>query len=365
MKKSLVALAVLAAAGAASAQSSVTLFGIVDATYAIGKGSGAGSSNKTHLTNSGYNSSRLGFRGVEDLGGGMNGGFWLEAGLTNDDGRGAGTSTNNQATGGAIAGLNGGQGLTFNRRSTVSVGGGWGELRLGRDYTPHFWTLTVYDPFGTNGVGTTQTLNSGTGGTTTIRASNSITYLFGHAFNSTYVGGAGFHAAVQYYLGENNKTGAATEKDGNGMSFRVGYGAGPFSVAVASGKTKFSTGDVTTTNFGGNYNLGVADLIAHYNSDKNSLTGVKQTGYLLGALVPVGAGTVRASYSTSKTSAAGSAKSNKIALGYVHNLSKRTALYGTFARVTNKGTAAQALNGAVTAAGNSSTGYDFGVRHAF
>ena len=65
MKKSLVALAVLAASGAAMAQSSVTLFGIVDAAYTKGSGS---VSNKQQLTNSGYNSSRLGFRGVEDLG---------------------------------------------------------------------------------------------------------------------------------------------------------------------------------------------------------------------------------------------------------------------------------------------------------
>ncbi len=363
MKKSLVALAVLAAAGAASAQSSVTLFGIVDATYAIGKGSTA---NRTSLTNSGYNSSRLGFRGVEDLGGGMKAGFWLEAGLTNDDGTGQPTNTNNQATGGPLAGIGGGQGLTFARRSTVSAGGSWGEIRLGRDYTPHFWTLTVYDPFGTNGVGTGQTMNSRAGGATSVRASNSITYLYGHGFNSTYVGGAGFHAAVQYYLGENASNAAGgTSKDGSGTSMRVGYGAGPFSVAFATGTTKFAAGNITTTNFGGNYNLGVADLMAHYHTDKNKTTGAKQTGYLIGANVPMGAGMIRTSYSTSKTSAAGGAKSNKIALGYVHNLSKRTALYGTFARVTNSGGATQSLNGAATAANQNSTGYDFGVRHAF
>ena len=76
MKKSLIALAVLAAAGAASAQSSVTLFGIVDATFAYGKTSGG--NHVTKLTNSGYNSSRIGFRGTEDLGGGMSASVWLE-----------------------------------------------------------------------------------------------------------------------------------------------------------------------------------------------------------------------------------------------------------------------------------------------
>lgn len=62
---------------------------------------------------------------------------------------------------------------------------------------------------------------------------------------------------------------------------------------------------------------------------------------------------------------AGDPTSKKLALGYVHNLSKRTALYATYARVTNSGGAAASLNGSVTAANASSTGYDFGVRHAF
>ena len=159
MKKSLIALAVLAAAGAASAQSSVTLFGIVDATVQRVSNSDGGPS-VTRLTNSGYNSSRLGFRGTEDLGGGMSASFWLEAGMNNDDGQGAATNTNNQASRCRLLACNGRQGLTFNRRSTVSLAGGWGELRLGRDYTPQFWNLTVFDPFGTNGAGTTQTLNS-------------------------------------------------------------------------------------------------------------------------------------------------------------------------------------------------------------
>jgi len=75
MKKSLVALAVLAASGAAMAQSSVTLFGVVDAGYAVGKGA----TNKTQLATDRIGSSRLGFRGVEDLGGGMRAEFWLEA----------------------------------------------------------------------------------------------------------------------------------------------------------------------------------------------------------------------------------------------------------------------------------------------
>jgi len=369
MKKSLLALAALGAfSGIASAQSSVTLFGIVDATLAFGHGS---VSNKTQLTNSGYNSSRLGFRGVEDMGGGLKGGFWLEAGLTNDDGRGAGTNTNNQGTGGAIAGLNGGQGVTFNRRSTVSVGGGWGELRLGREYTPHFWSQTVYDPFGTNGVGTTQTLNSSIGGPTTVRASNGITYLYGHDFNNTSAAGAaGFHLMASYYLGENN-TGAATSKDGTGFSFRAGYNAGPLSLAFANANTKFATGKITTTNIGGSYDLGVVQPMFIWDRDKVA-GGNKGSGWLIGALMPIGQAQLRASYSTytitvpnTATTVTPDPKTTKWAFGYVYNLSRRTALYTTWARTSNSAGAAQSLNGAATAANNNSTGLDFGLRHAF
>ncbi len=348
MKKSLIALAVLAASGAAMAQSSVTLFGVVDATYAYGSGS---VSNKSQLTNSGYNSSRLGFRGVEDLGGGLSASFWLEAGVNNDNGTGGVTNTNNQAA------TSTGGGLTFNRRSTVSLNGGFGEVRLGRDYTPQFWNLTVFDPFGTNGVGTTQTLNSSLGGPTTVRASNSIGYFLPGKLG-------GFYGQAQYYMGENN-SGTPNKKDGNGLALRAGYANGPINVALAFSETKFVTGNIQAFNLGGQYDLGMAKIMAHYNSD-DIKGGNEGKGFLIGGLIPVGAGEVRLAYSTYKIDTVGAdPRSNKIALGYVHNLSKRTALYTTFARVSNKNGAASSLNGAVTAANRNSTGYDFGIRHSF
>ena len=362
MKKSLIALAVLATAGVASAQSSVTLFGVVDATLQRVSNGGTGAGSVTRLTNSGYNSSRLGFRGTEDLGGGMSASFWLEAGLTNDDGRGAATNTNNQASGGAIAGLGGGQGLTFNRRSTVSLAGGWGELRLGRDYTPQFWNLTVFDPFGTNGAGTTQTLNSIITGVTAVRASNSIGYFLPGNLG-------GFYGQLQYYMGENGSLAGATEDDGTGLGVRLGYAAGPFNVAIALSRTEYAAGDVRQNNIGGQWDFGVAKLQAHLSRDEAGTT--EGRGWLIGGLVPVGAGEIRLSYSTYRTDVVGPAadpRSRKLALGYVHNLSKRTALYTTYARVRNSnGAAASAVPGAVAgpAAGSSSTGYDFGVRHSF
>src|SRR6195952_5416990 len=134
MKKSLVALAALAVAGVASAQSSVTLFGVVDASISH-YSSKAELSNplltptliqpvgvkqsQTVLGNSGYNSSRIGFRGTEDLGGGLAASFWLEAGLNNDDGTAA--SSGLITVPGGIGAVNAStKGLAFNRRSTVS-----------------------------------------------------------------------------------------------------------------------------------------------------------------------------------------------------------------------------------------------------
>jgi predicted porin len=381
MKKSLIALAVLAASGTSFAQSSVTVWGVVDA--AVSRGT-SDLNSVTRLVGSGISSSQLGFRGTEDLGGGMKANFWLEAGVSNDNGTGGGSTTNNTSTGtgatsstsiggtataGTVA-TNGTQGLTFNRRSTVSLSGGFGEIRLGRDYTPHFWNWTVYDPFGTNGVGTNRAMLSsvalgGTTGSTTgtaVRASNSVTYLYNHGANATYAAGnQGLHAAVQMYYGENVST-STTPNDGDGTGIRVGYNAGPLSAAVGYGQTKFATGNMTMTNFGASYNLGVANLIAQITKDQ--LGTVKGDGMLLGMTAPMGAGLVRASYSTYENKAT-LADSQQVAVGYVHNLSKRTRAYVTYANVKNGNGATAALGGATGVANKASSGFDIGMTHSF
>ena len=368
MKKSLIALAVLAASGTSFAQSSVTIWGIVDAGVSRGN---SDVNSITRLVGSGISSSQLGFRGTEDLGGGMSASFWLEAGLSNDSGAGGATTTNNQAAGtGTSATALGSQGLTFNRRSTVSLTGGFGEIRLGRDYTPHFWNWTVYDPFGTNGVGTNRAMLSsvalgGTTGSTTgtsVRASNSVTYLFNHGANATYAaGGNGLHAAVQMYFGE-NASNSATPKDGDGSGIRVGYNAGPLSAAVGTGQTKFAAGNLKMTNVGAGYDMGVARLIGQITRDQ--LGTVKGDGMLVGVTAPMGAGLVRASYSTYENKAT-TADSKQIAVGYVHNLSKRTRAYVTYASVDNANGAAVALGGATGVANKASSGFDIGMTHSF
>jgi len=320
------------------------------------------------LVNSGFYSSRLGFRGVEDLGGGLSAGFWLEAGVANDNGAGAPTNTNNQGSGGAISGIGGGQGLTFNRRSTISLASTtWGEIRAGRDFSPWFLSTVLYDPFAATGLGANQiitgqtaggpwTANGGTGGPA-VRTSNGITYFLPTMSSGVY-------GAVQHFLGENS-SGTAIEKDGTGTGVRAGWASGPFDGSFAYGKTNYATGDITSRVIGVAYQLGIAKLTASVVRDSVSgaLPGGK--GWLLGANITVGAGQIVAAYSKYETTAATSVGADKLALGYIYNLSKRTALFTDIASLKNHGTSAQALNGATTAAGTMSTGLDIGIRHSF
>jgi predicted porin len=400
MKKSLIALAALAAAGVASAQSSVTLFGIVDATYNNTRADAAtgGNLKVSRLTNSGYNSSRLGFRGTEDLGGGMSAGFWLEAGLTNDDGTGAASNVNNQripafaaATGANAPVRAGTQGLTFNRRSTVSLAGNWGEVRLGRDYVPAFWNHTVFDPFGTNGVGQVSNLSLSLGTTlgiaTTVRASNSIGYFLPGNLG-------GFYGQLMYAFGENTEPLAAAavaagieKNDGRHVGARFGWASGPFNVAYGYGETKangsltlgaatlgipagFTDGKYRNQNLAGQWDFGVAKLLAQWNEEKvkTSIGDAKNRTYMIGTLVPVGAGEIRASYTWGKADD-DVMKGKQLAIGYVHNLSKRTAVYATYSALNNDGSVAAlnySMSGLVsTAVGGDSRGYDIGIRHSF
>lgn len=338
MKRSLLALAALTAfAGAASAQSSVTLFGIVDLAASSTSNGSAGTERS--LSSDGYNSNRLGFRGVEDLGGGLRAGFWIEGAMSPDNGTAAGQ--------------------TWQRRSTVSLMGGFGEVRLGRDYVATFWNLTIFDPFGTNGVGSALNSSStlGSGAQTLVRDNNMIGYFLPAM--------GGLYGQFQVAAGE-GVTG------GKYYGGRLGYGAGPINVAFAYGSTQ-KTGamvdDYTNTNFGASYNFGFATLMGYYGKYEYSTLNQKQA--LIGVTVPVGAGTLRASYLKSSGSSAAYG-SKQYAFGYVYDLSKRTALYATYASLKNDGNTTVGGKFVVSAnglagikGGETSDGYQFGIRHSF
>lgn len=357
MKKLAFSVALMAVSGLAAAQSSVTLFGIIDATIQHGSGSVA---DRTQLGSGGNTSSRLGFRGVEDLGGGISASFWLEAAMNVDNGSGGPTSTNNQASG-TPAALGGAQGLTFARRSTVSLAGGWGELRVGRDYSAHYYR-NVYDPYGNSGIGATQA-HTGSLASQIHRVSNQVAYHLPSKLG-------GFYGLVEYHMGENASNAGATKNDGSGGGVLVGWRSGPFDVSVQRAMTKYAStatvGDITTSGIGARYNFQSFSVMGAYYRDKvDAIVGFAGRGGHIGGVWRIGAGEVKALLSQYGTTAAAHPETKKLSVGYVHNLSKRTALYGTYARVSNSGGATVALNGSTTAANASSSGFDLGLRHTF
>ncbi len=385
MKKSMLALAVLGSfASVAAAQSSVTLFGVVDLSLLSVKNSGG---SQKLMQNNSYNSNRLGFRGTEDLGGGLKANFWLEAGMANDIGNAGNlqstsisctsTSTttpitlvtttttacaqpNTTATQGTASSTK-----FFGRRSYVSLEGAFGEVRLGREYTPQFWTTTIFDSFGTNGPGSSLNISAaaanglGTFAGTFVRADNSIEYNL-----PTNLGG--LYGQVMVSAGENT---TLTNGFNKHTSFRFGWAAGPVNVAVAAGSTKVAAGQTfKMSNIGGSFNAGFATFKGYYNVSKASVNGRKENLLHLGMNMPLGQSEVRVGFTRSDEKGTGfdTIDANQFAVGYIYNLSKRTALYTDYSRVSNKAGANFTIGaGAPNALGKSSRGIDFGVRHAF
>ena len=347
MKKSLIALAALAASGFAMAQSSVTLFGVVDTgvTYVDG------ATNWSGLTSGNNATSRLGFRGVEDLGGGLKANFWLEAGINTDSGNGNSGVENGSTQ----------EGLQFKRRSTIGLEGGFGEVRLGRELTAAYNAVSRYDVFGT--VGVAQSRIWGQAGNV-IRINNMISY-----YTPNF---SGFKAAVNYGFGEQ-----AESRDSRYVGASLTYDNGPLSVGFGAERlnrgASYATvlaDDITAYGIGASYNFGVAKLAAAYRTQENKViagTKVDRDAFLIGLSAPVGAaGEVKVSYNRYETEVNGGAdqKADQFGLGYVHNMSKRTAVYGTYAYIKNKNGSALTL-GSATLDNGKQQAVQVGVRHAF
>ena len=333
--KAWAAVALVTAAASAQAQSSVTIFGILDVSA---RSVTTGNNTVRQLATDGLNNSRLGFRAEEDLGGGLRALAWLESAINPD------TGTINAS------------GKFWHRRSTVSLFGPYGEVRIGRDLDATFWNLSIFDPFGTCGVGSGFNLVTGlgSGAATLLRADNAISYYLPSGLG-------GLYGQLEVAAGEGVPGNAY--KGG-----RLGYQQGPLNVAVAYAATRTATSDdFKVMNIGVSYNFGVATAMALTNVAKYAAK--KQAHWEVGLSVPVlGAGELKASYLRADASGAGTDgnDAHQVAVGYVHNLSKRTALYGTYSAINNGGAAAFVVGSPpAAAAGKASKGYEFGVRHAF
>ena len=334
MNRSLFAGALLcAAAGHAAAQSSVTLYGVMDTNLTYGSGS---LSNAKRVGTSGLAGSRLGFRGTEDLGGGLRAVFVLEHGLASDTGLPAGAQF-------------------WNRQSYVGLSSDqWGTLVAGRTDTPTFNVHLLNDAFGPQGVAAQHVLLSSIefAQPANIRASNAVSYL------TPYLGGFTLHAM----------TSAGEGAPGRYSGVRLSYAGGGFGGDVAFARyDNDAIGDLKALTVGARYKVGNLTVYGLYDR-ADSGTSFDTRGEQLSASYLLEATELRASIAQSKrTSNAGAdaGTSRRYGIGAVHHLSKRTALYAAIAHLSNSNGSAVALNGAATAPNRGSNGMDLGIRHFF
>ena len=338
MKKSLIALAVLAVSGVASAQSTVTLYGLLDVNLNSTK---TGNLTQIKVDSGGIQTSRFGFKGSEDLGGGLKVNFKLESGFRMD----TGAIPNNGPTNSTL----------FSRQSWVGVSGGFGEIQLGKMWTP-FDDLQGLGAAAFNANIFTPAAYVWQSNNYNDRPGNSIYYAT-PSFS-------GFSGAVMYSLGENKTT---TTSAGNVTSFRIGYEGGPLAVGLGYQTEKANGAAANTTKFtqvNASYDLGVAKLLAAYGNVKDAAGVPKTNEYQIGADFPVSSAlTLSAGFATSKDTGltavapvGSEIKRNGFALGALYALSKRTNLYAGLnnSKTTRAGVADDKVNV-----------YAIGMRHTF
>ena len=330
MKKSLIALAALAAVGAASAQSSVTLYGIVDTGYGweqtkvtqdVGGVRSTVKVRNIGLRSGELSGSRWGLKGQEDLGNGLAAVFNVEAGFDSSNGRtGGGFDFSN-----IISGKSGVYGNGFNRRAVVGLKGSFGQVLLGRDYTP--LDAIADGPY----QAVDRVTADGIGGWDLYTARADGIHYSGN-FN-----GFGVQAFAGYNEDKLSVDGTTHEKvKDEGYGLGVGYATGPFAIGAAvqhfKDKTFFNIAPVppTTTSakrteygIGASYDFGAAKVLGHYvATDPDNAKTLQQFG--LGVNVPVGAVTLGAQYAYNKW---GEFKGHDFGLQAVYALSKRTDVY--------------------------------------
>jgi len=307
MKKSLIALAVLAASGAAMAQSSVTMYGVADLSLAKASGVSAQMSGNGLMNNG---NSRLGVRGVEDLGGGLKASFNFEQGINAESG----------ATDAA----------TYQRAAWLALSGGFGRFQMGRTLNPSFYGVAAWE---LTGAANYSVVGNQFGFTGEGPRTNSV-------FQYTTPNMGGFSGTIGYTAKPDNSGNAKTD-------LNLIYANGPIAAALSYNKTNTLKSNVA---LGGSYDFGMFKLAGSLQDDKQ----INAKGFTLGGTVPVGP--VALTLDIARQTNSGF-KNTDVLLEAKYALSKRTFTYATYYK-----------DGADDA-GNYKTGakntFGLGVRHNF
>ncbi len=349
MKKTLIALAVLAASGAAMAQSTVTLYGALDVGFGKVKDGKWGMQNGEGYAagQDGFNTtSVIGFRGTEDLGGGLKANFNLQTG-------GLDLST-------------GASGLAFSREAWVGLeGASWGAIQFGRSSSVAAKTMGAYD---FNGTSYSSALDrAGISAVTWYGSSRRSSQI---QYNTPNFGGVVVRAGFTAKGDQGGVQGvgvAATAKAQ--YSLGATFANGPLSVS-AMAETKSTDALRTAYAVGASYNLGVVKLGATYNRRESEGVDGYNTfttgggaaaggkGWTLGVVAPLGAANVGVQYARNTD-----ADIKAVELFANYALSKRTKLYIDFVKASDVN--AVAAGGARTAAAANPYAVGMGVVHTF
>lgn len=359
--------AALMLAGPALAQSSVTLYGIVDAYGQVLDGR----SSVARIGSGGLSSSRFGFRGSEDLGGGLRAVFTLESGLNVDDG------TISQG------------GVFFGRQAFVGLESDWGRLTAGRQYSSTYYATLDYSIFGNQTVGPSTAVIGGfagyepvrgaapgalppatgaTGSGSPARINNSLRYE-SPSWN-------GLKASVLYGAGEV----AGGTSDSRVFDLGLRYASSGFDVMLsylddrARGATSATSTDASTTTLAGSYTFAPLRFVAGI-LDFDDKRSENQDGraFWLGADYRLGKHLLKAQFIENRPRYGSDNKTRAFGVGWVYEMSKRSQLYSSLTRFDNDDGAGAGLGrtnsavpvGLTSSGDNSVSEFAFGIRHAF
>lgn len=367
MQKKIIALAIAGLAStAAFAQSNVTIYGIADYGYSYRHNSIGNASDSASQFNAGQQSaSRIGFKGVEDLGNGLKAVFLVEQGLNIDTTTGdVGASTNN---------------IAFVRQAYGGLTGGFGTLIGGRLYTPHYSLVSSLDPFANGTVGRyANTYNSAVGTASglfdPVRVNNAVAYV-SPSFGGFTVTGAYSNNALA------NDSVVGNSQNNSVYALMGRYTAGPVDAAVsyhyiAAGTGLPTVGNVQNITLGGSFDAKVVKIAGWYsNNQQDNAQGIadaKIDNWMIGATVPVGKFAIKASYNLSDGNAAAGGNVQQYAVGADYALSKRTNLYTAYAMIDNDSAnganlvrRAAVVNDNANVGGTFQSGFNIGMRHSF
>jgi predicted porin len=344
MKKSLIALAVLSATGASFAQSSVNVYGIADVYFGSTRSTGA--PTQTVVDSGGVDTSRFGFKGTEDLGGGLKANFLLEQGFSMDSGASGSTGstfsswkaasdklagianpTKAQLQSAADAKAAAEKGQMFSRQAYVGFSGNFGEVKLGKMFTPYDDTKGV-----ANAV-----FDSGLSPQINVWLSESYAANPGSSVYYATPNISGFSGALSYSLGENKDIPTVGVDAGSVTSLRAQYEGGPLYAGFAY-QTEKATGDAKSLNFtrlNATYDLGVVKVLAGYGFvSQDAVVGETQetnewqigVDYPVSSTLKLSGGFARSSDNAAK----GEQVRSGYGLGASYSLSKRTVVYGGY-----------------------------------